>query len=483
MTANKNTVAEPIENINAQSQVVIEWGEPTRLKTVQEYGENAYPLHAFPKIVREAIEKVAYYNHVPLALAGQTALGIMVYIAQEHVQAPSDKSKSGQPCSFGLFTVFESGGGKDETRALLGKGVINLEKAAIEKFNESRKASKNSSKLKSEKLDTLNNPQSLFEKSTIQGIVTAIAKSDICSFAWQTTEGAMILGGYSLTSDTMGESLGVINNLIDKGSTSTVLKGIDEPEYIIDKRFSLDLSIQDVMAKKTLKNEVFMQQGFLARFLFAAPHPLSFKEITLQDRLIKADEDEKIIEFYKLCERLKLFNSKINNLAEKGNRFIFEKSEEAHVLHIEFENFINKSCTEGGKYSSIRPYAKRSIQYSLRIAAVLAYFSEDLDEINTTIMQAAIDICIYSLNEWIRYYAKNEKSDSQLLLEWLLKQNSSKILKSSISTNVNPKYLRKKTTRDDAIKHLLDSDCIAIEKIFNKEYVVLNPRLKGLKHS
>lgn len=98
-------------------------------------------------------------------------------------------------------------------------------------------------------------------------------------------------------------------------------------------------------------------------------------------------------------------------------------------------------------------------------------------------MQAAIDICKYSLNEWIRYYAKNEKSDSQLLLEWLLKQNSSKILKSSISTNVNPKYLRKKTTRDDAIKHLLDSDCIAIEKIFNKEYVVLNPRLKGLKHS
>ena len=62
MTANKKIVAEPIENINAQSQVIIEWGEPTRLKTVQEYGENAYPLHAFPKNVREAIEKVAYYK-------------------------------------------------------------------------------------------------------------------------------------------------------------------------------------------------------------------------------------------------------------------------------------------------------------------------------------------------------------------------------------------------------------------------------------
>lgn len=93
-----------------------------------------------------------------------------------------------------------------------------------------------------------------------------MSNSVMTSFAWQTTEGAQVIGGYSLTSETMGESLGVINQLIDRGRTSSVLKGADEAEFVIDARFSVDITIQDVMARKALNNEIFKQQGILARF-------------------------------------------------------------------------------------------------------------------------------------------------------------------------------------------------------------------------
>ena len=110
----------------------------------------------------------------------------------------------------------------------------------------------------------------------------------------------------------------------------------------------------------------------------------------------------------------------------------------------------------------------------MRVAAILAYCSE-VDYIDARIMQNAIDLCKYSLDEWLRYYGKMEKSDSELMLDWLKKQDSSKILKSAISTTVYPKHLRSKNNRDAALSHLIDAEHIHIEQIGKKEYVVLNP--------
>ena len=75
---------------------------------------------------------------------------------------------------------------------------------------------------------------------------------------------------------------------------------------------------------------------------------------------------------------------------------------------------------------------------------------------------------------------KMEKSDSELMLEWLKKQHSSKILKSAISTTVYPKHLRSKNNRDAALNHLIDAEHIHIEQIGKKEYVVLNPLFSKL---
>ncbi len=52
-----------------------------------------YPIYAFPKIVANAIQKSAYYHHVPVAVAAQTYLAQMSFIAQRFINAPSDKKK------------------------------------------------------------------------------------------------------------------------------------------------------------------------------------------------------------------------------------------------------------------------------------------------------------------------------------------------------------------------------------------------------
>jgi hypothetical protein len=455
-------------------QWIHEWQEPEPLRLKNDYVEGEYPLHAFPEIVQRAIHKAALYNHVPYALVGQTAMGIMTYIAQEHVQAPSDKSRKGQPCSFGLFTIFESGGGKDETRNLLGKSIVEAENNAKKKFAEDVKAYKASSREEKAEMSYPINPQTIFSKTTTQGIVRAMARSIMESFVWQTTEGAIVLGGYSLTSDTVGESLGIINNLIDQGTTSSVLKGEEEPEFVVNKRFSVDLSIQAVMAKKTLNSDVFKLQGFLARFLFSAPEPLPLRIVTKHDRQIKADEDADIIVFNEFCERLKNPPQKESSFGE-SERILFNKSSEADDIHIEYENYINQQCADGGRYAHIRPNAKRTIQYCLRVAAVLAYFTPELDEVDAKTMQSAIDLCKYSLDEWVRYYANSEESDSQLLLEFLKKQKQPEIKKSYVQQNCPSKFRNKSNLLNDALTHLVDSGYITITES-KPIKVVLNPK-------
>jgi hypothetical protein len=72
-----------------------------------------YPSYAFPKIIAHAIQKSAFYHHVPVAVAAQTYLAQMSFIAQKFINAPSDKKESGQPASLAVLTVFASGEGKD----------------------------------------------------------------------------------------------------------------------------------------------------------------------------------------------------------------------------------------------------------------------------------------------------------------------------------------------------------------------------------
>lgn len=453
-----------------------EWGELIPLEQAESPTNAHYPIHAFPEIAQDAIKKAAHYNHVPLALAGQTALGLMVYVAQEHAQAPSDKTTKGQPCSLGTLSVFESGGGKDETRNLLANSIADRErKDKADYLADKRDYQALPPKEKKDTPPPIN-PVTLYTKGTTQGIVKAMSRSIRTSFAWQTTEGAMVLGGYSLTSDTMGESLGVINTLMDQGESSSTLQGNDEPEIVINKRFSVDVSIQDVMAKKALNNEVLRHQGFLARFLFAAPEPLARRKVTKEMRCIIASEDSAIIAFNELSERLKYPpHTEIDYLSGGSTQFL--KDDEADALHIEFENRIKEAADKGGKYHSIRPNALRMIQYSLRVATALAYFIPELNRIDAKTMQGAIDLCTYSLDEWIRYYGKEEETNSDLMLKWLLKQKSEKVLKSSISTHATPSKLRKKDIREDVLTNLCDCNYVQIEKIGGKDYVVLNPSL------
>lgn len=429
-----------------------------------------YPIDAFPRIVSRAIEKTAFYNNVPLAVAGQAYMGEMAYISQSKFDAPSDKSEIGQPCSLFILTIFPSGEGKDVCKNDASKISRKIESERMRCYQREFERWKHTANR--DKGDPPQNPLSIFKKATTQGILSIMAKGSSDSFIWSTGEGAYLFSGYSLKSDTVGESLSILNDLVDTGKANTILKNSDDNQYFDNKRFSLEISVQDVIASSALHNNLLKEQGFLARVLFAAPQPLPHKQITLADRGIKPHEDDNLKDYWEFCEKvLSSTNSSKKKSGSVTVRRMITKTELAEEIHIEYENYIGTEIGENGRYQYIRAYANRTKQYVLRVATIFAFF-EGKEEIDEVIMGNAIQICIYSLNQWIKYYDKAEKSHSDILLDWLRKQKEVTILKSSINQRA-PKSLRNKLNRDAAIENLLDLGFIRLEKIGSSEYIVM----------
>lgn len=450
-----------------------EWREPQPLHIASQYVEGEYPIHAFPDVIAKAIKKSAYFHNVPLAVAAQTYLGEQAYIAQRHIKAPSDKTEKGQPCSLFMLTIFPSGEGKDVCKNDASKISNAIESENMQQFYADYKSW--SKKKSDERGDAPINPMSRFKKTTTQAIIRMMADGAGNSYIWSTGEGGYLFSGYSLKSDTVGDSISALNDLVDTGKGNALLRSAEDSHYFDNKHFSLDIAVQDVIARPALNNSLLREQGFLARVLFAAPTPLQHRQVTLEQQSIKPYDDEDLKAYWKFCEKMlttPYFGDKLF-IGDDG-RVIITKCQDAERLHIQYQNHIGQEAGKGGKYEIIRAYALRTNQFVLRVAAILAYCSE-VDYIDARIMQNAIDLCKYSLDEWLRYYGKTEKSDSELMLDWLKKQDSSKILKSAISTTVYPKHLRSKNNRDAALSHLIDAEHIHIEQIGKKEYVVLNP--------
>lgn len=469
----KSIESDSFEQHSIEQPQAHEWKEPQLLHIANQYVEGEYPIHAFPDVIAKAIKKSAHFHNVPLAVAAQTYLGEQAYIAQRHIKAPSDKSEKGQPCSLFMLTIFPSGEGKDVCKSDASKISEKIESENMNRFYADYKSW--SKKKSDERGDAPVNPMSRFKKTTTQAIIRMMADGAGNSYIWATGEGGYLFSGYSLKSDTVGESISVLNDLVDTGKGNALLRNAEDSHFFENKYFSLDIAVQDVVARPALTNSLLREQGFLARVLFAAPAPLQHREVTLEQQSIKPYDDEDLKAYWKFCEKMlttPYFGNKL--FVGDDGRVVITKCQDAERLHIQYQNHIGQEAGKGGKYEFIRAYALRTNQYVLRVAAILAYCSE-VDYIDARIMQNAIDLCKYSLDEWLRYYGKMEKSDSELMLDWLKKQDSSKILKSAISTTVYPKHLRSKNNRDAALSHLIDAEHIHIEQIGKKEYVVLNP--------
>jgi hypothetical protein len=206
--------------------------------------------------------------------------------------------------------------------------------------------------------------------------------------------------------------------------------------------------MQGVVAEQMLGNEIFSGQGLLSRML------ISWPESTTGTRIYSSEDvyqDPAIKRYMAICTALLERDLPVNE-HNQLNPPKLELVPDAKKLYIEFHNYCDRNAATGSNYEPIRGLANKAAEHALRIAGVFTVASNDscvsADAMERAIMERAIKLMMYYLNEAIRISSagqiNRDLKDAELLLKWLQEKNLTLIYPVLIYQEAPSRKLRSK---------------------------------------
>jgi hypothetical protein len=160
---------------------------------------------------------------------------------------------------------------------------------------------------------------------------------------------------------------------------------------------------QAVTVAEALSNPLLVGQGFLARFLLAAPDSLAGTcFITIESLQRKAYADPRLQAYWSRCKEIAASLEYIDPETGEVAPPVLEPDAEAKQVWVDFRNEIETERGPLGMFAGLKPFAARSAEQALRLAAVLGCY-EGIKQINADCMRRACMLARYSLDEWLRY--------------------------------------------------------------------------------
>ena len=465
-------------------------------KLIEDYGEpSTYPLEAFTPVLSGAVSAIAEFTQSPLALAGQCVLGAASYLAQRQVNAPTRDSLEGQPCSLFLLTQAGSGDRKTSCQRLSDRRIYEHDRNQIKSYliqlDEYNRAYSNAKRLgKKQEAEFLENsieprnPKTLFSDTTLQPLIGRFIDKDITNAAWTSDEAGQILCGHTLKDDTRASSLGALTKFWDNGSAERTRSrsNADGSGAAFNVRLTISTLGQAVALAESLTDPLLREQGFLPRFLFAAPRSLAgTRTHTAATNQLRPHDDKRLTNYWTRC-------SDLLSQVSITERRVIPLQPDAERQLLAFYNETEREQGLAGRYAHMKPFASRAEQHARRLATVMAYF-EGEPAITLEIVSGAIALVRHSLSEWERYSGDVQvdrlTADADRLENWLLKQcranQTHGAYRSEIMQKITPEHLRRKAGLDKALKVLTDQSHAIQTKRDGKAWIELNPTVFSLK--
>lgn len=372
---------------------------------------NQYPVEALPPLMRDAALAIAAHVMAPLALAGQSIIGAVTHLAQTRANAPHMHKPNGMPCSLMMLTLGLSGDRKTGCRNLAFKEVDEAEKTArnqhktaideIMKQADALKGKARDEFLKDHSLPA--DPGTQYTDATFERIAGDFIRGK--SYAtWDTDEAGQMLAGASLKADTKTATIGGLCKAFDDGKFERTrsASNAEGSGIAFDRRLSVHLMGQPVAVAQALADPLLRGQGFLPRFLFAAPASLAGSRLlTLESLNSKSYKDVRLQRYWARCREMMETPEQLNDQGEVVPP-VLELDEGAQRAWLNFYNETEAGQGPLGRYAGLQPFAGRAGEQARRVATVLACF-EGIDHIDGDCMRRACELVRYSLSEWLRY--------------------------------------------------------------------------------
>lgn len=395
-----------------------------------------YPVEALPLIMRDAAKAIIERKKCPDALAAFSVLGAVAYLAQTRVDVVTPVSQ--MPCSLYMLALGDSGTGKSEAmkeafRPLMAKEVKRKVDYSDLEREQAKAIANMKPKEKREYLEANPLPENpitmITDGNCSPSRVDSLLINEVPSLFITTDEGGQFFGGNAMKSDTSTATIGGFTKWWDKGEGERVraTSNLDGGGYGVNKRLSLFMMAQEIAVKKDLNDPVLRGQGFLARFLLAAPEYNDHENLFSQSD-IKAMERQD--------SRLILYWDKLNELDAKPRALIPDAFAQLEPEPLSFTDEATAAFWEGvnhyrtklnplNGFTNVNVFVRRAMQVAARVAAVFAFF-EGKQVIDASELKAAMQIVNHSIGEWLRLtnaaVIDTTTSNAIQAIDWLLDQ-------------------------------------------------------------
>jgi hypothetical protein len=439
-----------------------------------------YPLDALPYVIRGAVEAIVEHAMVPAAIAGQCIVGAITHLAQTRVNAWHPQGKpEGAPCMLFMLSLFDSGEGKSSARELAFKTIDEVEKEArarhrqacaeIEAMAAGLKGKERNEYLAAHPLPP--DPKTQYSDATYEPLVGDFIRGKSAA-SWDTDEGGQMLCGHSLKADTVAATLGGLTTVYSSGKFErTRSRSNLEGSGVADnRRLSIRLMVQPVVVKEALSNPLLVGQGFLARFLLAAPDSLAGScYITVESLQRNAYADPRLQAYWSWLKKIAASPEYIDPETGEVLPPVLAPDAEAQQVWVDFRNEIERERGPLGMFADLKQFAARCAEQALRLAAVFGCF-EGVKYIDADCMRRACMLARYSLSEWSRYIdacaVEPELKRAAELMSWLRDPKHAEWQEFHVNEmgKSGPFAFRKAKVRDKVLAvlwkyhHLLSSD-------------------------
>lgn len=396
-----------------------------------------YPLNSLGKILAPVATAIIECSKVPDAIAGQSVLAA----AALAVQGFSNVEVDGRiyPLSLYALTIAESGDRKSAADAIALKPHSDAQKAALENYqyelNDYNKSLiayevevNNIKKLKGITQDERSqllkeaiepempvNPTLIVQEPSLEGLQKSF-EIGISSQGLFNDEGGQFFGGYAMNPDNALKSMAGLSKFWD-GKEITRTRA-NESITLYDKRLSVHLMAQPIVAEMVLRDPVLKGQGFIPRFLLSWPRSIAGTRFYERKNAL---EDSRVIQYIDVMKNI------IAKALSNDTLRTMKLSEEAMLLWIEAHDDIERKLGQNGEFSDIKATGSKAADNILRIAGVLTLVENpEACAINEESMFQAITLGTFYQYEALRLTTKNKLDlalpRAQILLDWLKEQ-------------------------------------------------------------
>jgi hypothetical protein len=404
-----------------------------------------YPLAALGPVLGKAAEGIAVGVQAPTAMAANAILANAGFVCQSVCNVGLDGRV--MPLSLFTITVAESGDRKSACDQVAGSAVLSYQKDLVDNYRDQLVEYRNSKAVNEqarrqalrkvsgagqlEVLDSLPEPEPpidphcIAQEPTLEGLQRSL-RLGLPSQILNNDEGGQFFGGHAMNPENRVKTIAGLSKFWDGSPISRTRAAAGESVMMFNRRLSIHLQMQPIIADSVLSDQLLMQQGILARFLIADCDSLAGTRFYTG---LDAKQHPGIRKFSITSLMLLSHNCE----TDAGGGLVLPTkllSAGAKAIWVHEYNRTEAELGAGGALEIIKPFAAKAAENALRLAAVFSVYETDgsVTEracalISTAQMRRAWQVIRYYMQVILRRTQLGEvkEIDQQALevLEWL----------------------------------------------------------------